>query len=159
MFKKIFYFLQLIIAGVYRIVRDYVVPVINFMQAIKELLDAPVEGKDGAKNAYSKERFAEILKLSEEIIERLIYSFVAAVKDLLPELAPPQTTYYNVIKNFIKYVKDLPEGQRNMIFFKVASYMLLHWQKASKQKEVTTEHQADLLVQMVYSYNEKRKTC
>ena|GEM_PF-4123511 len=152
MIKKIFYYILLIIQGVSRIVRDYVIPVINFLQFIKSLLEKPVEGKADPKNTFSKSKLAEILGIAEDVIEKLVSSFVLAIKFLFPELAPAGTAYYNVIQKFVDYLKKLPEGQRTMVIFKVASYMLLHWQKADKKTDVATEHHADMLIQIGYSH-------
>ena len=155
MIKKFIYYIQLFIMGVYRIVRDYVIPTVNFLQFLKNLLGEEIEKID-AQTRLSKKSLAESLGLAESIIEKLVNSFVYAIKQILPELAPTGTTYYNIIKNFVVYLKDKDASYISMLLFKIASLMLVHWNKSDKKPEIK-EYEADLIVQIVYS-NEKFKT-
>jgi hypothetical protein len=155
MIKKLFYYIQLFIMGVYRIVRDYVIPTINFLQFLKDLLSEEIEKID-AQTRFNKKSLAESLGLAESIIDKLVNSFVYAIKQILPELAPTGTTYFNVIKNFVVHLKDKDTSYISMLLFKMASLMLVHWNKSDKKPEIK-EYEADLLVQIVYS-NEKFKT-
>lgn len=148
MFKKLIYYIQIIIMGVYRIVRDYVIPVIQFLQFIKELMSSEVNKKN-AEETLSKKSLSEYLKVAESVIDSLIKAFIQAVKQLLPDLVSDKITYWELILRYVEYLKKQDSAYRSMILFKTASLMIIFWNK--EKKIVIAENEADFLVQLTYS--------
>jgi hypothetical protein len=156
MFQKILFYIQIIITGAYKFVRDYVIPVITFVSFIKELLEKEIDAKEGAKIRYDKTKFIDSLNYTSEIIDYLISAFVYSIRILLPELAPSGQAYYVIIDNFIEHLRKLEPAQRTMLLFKIASYMLINYSN-KRNKIKLKEHEADLYVQMVYSFKKNKR--
>jgi len=158
MFQKILFYIQIIITGAYKFVRDYVIPVINFVSLIKELLEKEIdETKEGtAKVLYDKNKFATLLGCTSDIIENMITAFVGAIRSVLPELAPSGQVYYKTIDIFINHMRTLTPTQQTMYLFKIGSYMLMSYSFSSNKIKLK-EHEADLYVQMVYSFKKNKR--
>jgi enolase len=148
-FTKILFYIQLIITGTYRIFRDYVFPVINFLEAIKALLENEELKDTKADESY----FAKILGKTEEQIKLFFKAFRKAVFSLLPDLAPPVTSNVNLINKLIEHLRSLTKSHRAMFLFKLASLMLINLYDLEDLKE----SQSDLLVQMAYNQKKSKK--
>jgi len=142
-FARILLIITTIINGTYRIFRDYVFPTINFLEAIKALLENEELKDTKADESY----FAKILGKTEEQIKLFFKAFRKAVFNLLPDLAPPVTSNVNLINKLTEHLRSLTKSHRAMFLFKLASLMLINLYDLEDLKE----SQSDLLVQMGYN--------
>ncbi len=146
--KFIWTYITAIIVMVRRIVRDYVIPIIHFIQAIKLLLES--ESEKIPDNI--KKHFADQLFMTEKFITQLITAFVFVIKQLLPdEVAELEhKTNLAIIKMYIAKLKTLDDRLRNMLLFKTASLMLIWFM--SDHDHPVTETEADFLTQTAFTY-------
>ena len=149
-FTKILFYIQLIVTGAFRIFRDYVFPVINFLEAIKSLLDNEELAGTKADESY----FAQVLGKTTDQIALMFKAFRKAVFNLLPDLAPPITSNVNLINKLVEHLRSLSKSQRAMFLFKMASLMLMNLYDT----ETLKESQSDLLVQMGYNHIDKKNS-
>ena len=148
-FARILLIITTIINGTYRIFRDYVFPVINFLEAIKALLENETLVNTKADENY----FAQVLGKTKDQIALMFKAFRKAVFNLLPDLVPPITSNVNLINKLIEHLRSLSGSQRAMFLFKMASLMLMNLYDAEPIKE----SQSDLLVQMAYNQIKSKK--
>jgi len=147
-FAKILFYIQLIISGTYRIFRDYIFPIISFLEAIKALLENEELKDTKADESY----FAKLLGKTEEYIKLMFKAFRKAVFTLLPDLAPPVTSNVNLINKLTEHLRSLTKSHRAMFLFKLASLMLINLYN----DETISESQSDLLVQMAYNHKKSK---
>jgi len=149
-FAKILFYITIIIQGTYRVFRDYVFPVVNFINAIKSLLEDEQLKEVKADEGW----FAQWLKKTETEIKLLFKCFRKAITLLLGvEFAPPAISNINLINKVVEYLRSLTKYQRAAFLFKLASLMLIYYY----DKEELQEKQSDLLVQMAYNHTDKNK--
>ena len=149
-FARILLIITTIINGTYRIFRDYVFPTINFLEAIKALLENEELKDTKADESY----FAQVLGKTTDQIALMFKAFRKAVFNLLPDLAPPITSNVNLINKLVEHLRSLSKSQRAMFLFKMASLMLMNLYDT----ETLKESQSDLLVQMGYNHIDKKNS-
>lgn len=148
-FAKILFYITIIIQGTFRVFRDYVFPVVNFINALKALLEDEQYKDVKADEGW----FAKWLKKTEVEIKLMFKCFRKAISFLLPEFAPPAISNINLINKVVEHLRSLSKHQRAMFLFKMASLMLIYYY----DKEELQEKQSDLLVQMAYNHTDKQK--
>ncbi len=148
-FAQILFYIGIIIKGSWRIFRDYVFPIVHFINALKEIIESTEKGTGEIEPDESY--FAKILRSTEAEIKILFKFFRKALFALLPDMWPANTSNINLIKKLVEHLRSLSKYQRAALLFKLASLMLIYWydNKDFEQK------QADMLVQMAYNYTEK----
>jgi len=151
--KRFYVWFKLIFSGLWRFIRDYVVPVILFINAIKELLETDIDEKKFNYKSY----FADKLKYTQKLITLLVNAFINAAEILIPEAIEElkEKTYLAIILAFVEYFRTLDKPQKSMLFFKLASLMLIELTSDTKFK--IKDDEADLLIQLTYSYNKYKK--
>ena len=155
-FRQTFLLIVSIINGCYNTVRDYVLPIIRFINVVKELVVAlPVaylESKKAKKGDEEKpvwdwiKYFVEKLQLAEAFIKQLFNAFVAAGKTLLPDVITGKT-FEECLLQFVEHFKTLNNTQRAWLSFKMASLMLLYF-----KKDEMKENEADFITQATFSW-------
>ena len=146
--KFIYSYLLGIYLFLHKMIRDYVLPIVHFIQFLKSLLDEDIS----KLSEDYKKHFADKLQMAEKFIGKLVTAFVFVVKNLLPDQVAEleHKTNLAIIKMYITYIKTLSDQQRNMLLFKTASLMLM-WFMEDHDKPVT-ETEADFITQSVFTY-------
>lgn len=158
--KRFFSLFQLLISGLFRFVRDYAIPAINFINTIKELVENPLTDEKAIKAFNYKDFFTNKLNVSYSLISNLLAAFKAALLNLLPDIGK-EKSYNAMILAYANYVKTLENHQRNMVYFKTVSLMLVELinprTSIKDNEEKISTSDADLLTQLSYSYNRHKK--
>ncbi len=136
--------------GLYRFSKRYVIPSIQFIEAIKALLDGELPSNDFNHKKY----FAELLNTSEAFISEIMCAFVNAVNTVIPDVIDGRKRHIEILLTFIKHIKALEKRQRGLILFKTASLMVMN---LVPDKKPIKENEADLLVQLNYSINKHKR--
>jgi len=110
-------------------IQYYIIPVIQFVNAIKKLLESEIDEKTFEWKQY----FAEYLGFAQDVIEFLVKVFAKAAKALCPPDVITATVYKQIILQFANYVKTLEKRQRNFLYFKIAS-VIVNATKAKRLK-------------------------
>lgn len=142
--KSIILFIELIITGLHKFVRDYARPAILFIQGIKKLVETEIP-EDFKPNEY----FIAFLRVPGEIVAKLLKAFKIAIKQLLPDLTGEKDSYAKILAAFANHVKTLEKRQRSMLYIKTAALMII--ELISPRNEIS-ESEADLLAQITYSW-------
>ena len=136
---------------------DLVSPVIQFVNAIKFFVSTEGKVKFELPDFKFVEYLADEFKFSEVFIERLIEAFVNSIKLIVVNIdknfTEEQTANYNlnVLLAFTNYVKTLNKWNKDMIYLKLASTMLIYL--FSKSGDTLKDHEATTMVQLTYSDN------
>jgi len=139
--------INLFASGIYKFVRDNVIPCISFVNAIKALLDQDMTVENFSATEFLKGKLAVYGKL----LQILMAAFVDSVLKLLSNQKDlfKDKKYENIIIAFANYVKTLEKHQRNMLYLKLASMMLIFIAGTNKI-DLSSSH-ADTLIQLTYS--------
>ncbi len=151
--KNLKAFLSIILSlfnGMYKIMKDVVVPAISFIQFIKSLIDD--KNFKTAKNAKKDEDFnfiewlIEKLGWTETMVKKFVDAFMVSIKILLPDIVTADT-FFEALREFIGYLRTLGDAQKAFLFFKLASIMVIHLVPEKKLKDT----EADFMVQLAYT--------
>jgi len=160
MLKQILVYVEMFLLGLWKFSRDYVIPVIQFIEAVKELLKVAIEQDekiDAPSFQIQKYFIGRLSKfINEELIKKIIVAFIEAVQEVCISITiekADKNKQANVFAAFIEYLKPLNKYQRSMIYLKIASRILIAIVPADKLKG----HTADVMVQMIYT-NFKNKS-
>ena len=141
---------------------DLVTPAIKFVEALKNFISqGTTKDKIESENFKFIEHLMEQFKLTESLIEKLIEAAVDSIKKLVANIdksyTEGETMPYNlfVILAFANYVKTQNKWQKDMIYLKLASMMLIHL--FSKNNDTLSDHEAITMVQLNYSDNKLHK--
>ena len=148
-FQKFLIFLLPLVTRMRAFIQDYIIPVIQFVNAIKKLLESEIDEKTFEWKQY----FAEYLGFAQDVIEFLVKVFAKAAKALCPPDVITATVYKQIILQFANYVKTLEKRQRNFLYFKIASMMLMEWYSQRNKGETLKESECDFWLQFTYTYN------
>jgi len=158
--KRFFSLFQLLITGLFKFVRDYAIPAINFINAIKDLIENPITDKKAIDAFDYKKFFTDKLNIAYSIISNLLAAFKAAMLNLFPDIGE-EKSYSKMILAYANYIRTLEKNQRNMVYFKTVSLMLVELinprTSLPDNKEKISSSDADLLAQLSYSYNRHKK--
>ncbi|MCK4661344.1 MAG: hypothetical protein KAT68_00650 [Bacteroidales bacterium] len=155
LFRFIMAFMSLIFQSVWKFSRDYVIPVIDFINVIKQMLEMEV---DVAKCLLNKKAFEydsffiEYLNCAESIIYKIMRAFIESVKVLVPDIE--ETKWNEILLALVVYIKDLSKHQKAYLYFKLASLMVL---KLAPDKYELHSNHSDFLVQFNYTYRKNKK--
>lgn len=135
----------------YRILKEYVIPCILFVEQIKYIISEKLyaEKEYWKDEAKILESFAQRLNRYANVIERLILVFMDVVIIVIPELNTGKpVTFIEMLNMFIKHIRSLSNVQRGWVFFKIASLMAM---QMTKDRYDYKEHQTDFLTQLCYT--------
>ena len=137
---------------------DLVEPAIKFVQALKNFISqGTTKDKIESENFKLIEYLMGQFKLTESLIEKLIEAAVESIKKLVANIdksyVEGEDIPYNlfVILAFANYIKTQNKWQKDMIYLKFASMMLIHL--FSKNNDTLSDHEAITMVQLTYSDN------
>lgn len=148
-FQKIILFLLPIVTRMRSFIQDYIIPVIQFVNGIKALLESEIDEKTFEWKKY----FSDYMGIAQDVIEFLVKAFAKAAKALCPPDIITSTVYKQIIIQFANYVKTLEKRQRNFLYFKIASMMLMEWYSFRNKGEELKESECDFWLQFTYTYN------
>ena len=141
---------------------DLVTPAIKFVEALKNFISqGTTKDKIEPENFKFIEHLMDQFKLTESLIENLIDAAVDSIKKLVANIdksyVEGEEMPYNlfVILAFANYVKTLNKWQKDMIYLKLASLMLI--QMFTKDNGTLSDHEAITMVQLTYSDNKLHK--
>ena len=141
---------------------DIVTPAIKFVEALKTFISkGTTKDKIESENFKFIEHLMDQFKLTESLIEKLIEAAVDSIKKLVANIdksyTEGETMPYNlfVILAFANYVKTQNKWQKDMIYLKLASMMLIHI--FAKNNDTLSDHEAITMVQLTYSDNKLDK--
>ena len=141
---------------------DLVTPAIKFVEALKNFISqGTTKDKIESENFKFIEHLMDQFKLTESLIEKLIEAAVDSIKKLVTNIdksyVEGEEMPYNlfVILAFANYVKAQNKWQKDMIYLKLASMILIHL--FSKNNETLSDHEAITMVQLNYSDNKLNK--
>ena len=90
----------------------------------------------------------------------MLAAFKAAMLNLFPDIGE-EKSYSKMILAYANYIRTLEKNQRNMVYFKTVSLMLVELinprTSLPDNKEKISSSDADLLAQLSYSYNRHKK--
>lgn len=150
--QKFFLFLLPIVTRMRSFMQDYILPVIQFINGIKNLLESEIDEKSFEWKQY----FSEYLGYAQDVIEFLVKAFVKAIKVLCPPEIITGLNYKQAIIQFANYVKTLEKRQRNFLYFKIASMMIMEWYSHRNKGEELKESECDFWLQFTYTYNKHK---
>ena len=137
---------------------DLVTPAIKFVEALKNFISqGTTKDKIESENFKFIEHLMDQFKLTESLIEKLIEAAVDSIKKLVANIdksyVEGEEMPYNlfVILAFANYVKTLNKWQKDMIYLKLASLMLI--KMFTKDNGTLSDHEAITMVQLTYSDN------
>ena len=142
-------------SGCYKFFKKEVLPIIHFIEAIKDLIEllptinpkskTTIDPKGGIVDFI--EWLATKLGWNIEYLEKFIVAFIGSIKTLLPEIITGET-FEECLLQYIKYLKSCSKWQLSWTLLKTASLMIIEF---SPDKDLK-EHQADFLAQTGYTY-------
>lgn len=133
---------------------DTVIPCIKFVEGIK--FTSNLNQKTLAKHdfiEYLSKKFA----FSDYWIKLLMDAFTDVIKNIIPDIdkdftdAQKAEYFVNVLLAFFKYIKTQTKWQRDLIWLKLGSMILIY--VAGKHGEELKDHEAQTMIQIAYSNN------
>jgi len=163
--KNILPLILTFLSGFYKFFKREVLPIIHFINAIKELLEVDTKAPAKKNKAKTKKEIKSEdgiidfidwlmnkLNWTLEQIEPYITAFVTAIKTLLPDIITGKT-FQECLIQYIMYLKECNKWQLSWTLLKTASLMIIEF---SPDKNIK-EHQADFLAQTGYTYLKNNK--